>query len=543
MSRARSANPRRAVGRCAIGLWSVCVAFGCAHPSGSTPSAGSSAAPPPPGAATSQETAASGQGAAVATDLSYWRNRADLIRAPAPPEPAELALPAVERWRLPSGLEVLAVPRKGLPIVSFSVAVKAGAYDEQKGENLGVAQFVAAMLRKGTKKRTADQISDAIDFVGGALDSSAGGESSNASCTALAKDAQLCLDLLSDILVRPTFPEPEIPEVRDQLLAALASRYDDPHRLAAEHFDNLLFGESHPDGWVLNPRDVEALRREHLVAFWRTYYRPRNAILAIAGDVDVPVMKRAVAKAFAGWTDAPVPARRPFAIPEARGTRVLVVNKPDLTQATLMFGHPGIRHADPDFYAVTLVNYALGGSDFSSRLMAEVRARRGLTYGIGSSFGAPLYQGAFRVSASSRTETAWSAFTVAVDELKKMKVSGPTPEELAKAKGYYAGSYPFGLQSAARVAGSLVAAELHGLDSGYVRQLPIRLAAVDVAAARAAAAARLKPDGLTVVIVGRADAIIGEIRKAKLPFEQIDYRDPISAADRQSQKRGAAHAP
>lgn len=533
MSRTALAKPRRAIPTCALALWGVSLALGCAHPSGPvTPAADPNQAKSPGGAADRPQIAASGGGATAETDLSFWRNRDDLIRAPTPPAPAELALPPVERWQLPSGLQVLAVPRKGLPIVSFSVAIKAGAYDEQKGENLGVAQFAAAMLRKGTKKRSADQISDAIDFVGGALDSSAGSESSNASCTALAKDAQLCLDLLSDILLRPTFPESEIPEVRDQLLAALASRSDDPHRLAAEHFDNMLFGESHPDGWVLNPPDVEALRREHLVAFWRTYYRPRNAILAIAGDVDLAAMKRAVAKAFAGWDDAPVPARRSFSIPEVRGTRVRVVNKPDLTQATMMFGHAGIRHADPDFYAVTLVNYALGGSDFSSRLMAEVRARRGLTYGIGSSFGAPLYQGAFRVSASSRTETAWGAFTVAVDELKKMKAAGPTEAELAKAKGYYAGSYPFGLQSAARVAGSLVAAELHGLDSAYVQQFPIRLAAVDVTAARAAAAQRLKPDDLTVVIVGRADAIIGEIRKAKLPHEQVDYRAPISSASR-----------
>jgi zinc protease len=467
-------------------------------------------------------------------DSTFWKGRVDLISPPPSPQPVELALPHVDRWRLANGLEVVAVPRRELPIVSFSVAIKAGGYDEEKGRTMGVADFTAAMLRKGTRTRSADQIADAIDSVGGSLDAAAGMESSTVSCSVLAKDAALCLDLLAEMLLRPAFPESEMPEIRDQSLAAIASRFDDPHLLAAEHFNNLLFGDDHPDGWELTAEKVRAITRQALIHYWNTFYRPNNAILAVAGDFDSAAIKLAVARAFVGWGAAPIPRRPVFEIPDGRGMRLLLIDKPELTQATLMFGHPGMKHGDPDWYAATLMNYVLGGSDFSSRLMTEVRSKRGLTYGIGSFFGATLYRGAFRISAATRNETAWDALTVATVELRKMKTTGPTAEELRKAKGYFAGSTPFELESAAGLARAIVAAELHGLGIEYVRRLPVRLSEITQTEAGAAARTRLDPDNLAVVIVGRASAIEPRIRKAGLPFERIDCHAPISSAARRS---------
>jgi zinc protease len=468
---------------------------------------------------------------------TFWKNRTDLIKAPPPPVPAELRLPHVDRWLLKNGLEVVLVARHDLPVASFSIAIKAGAYDEEKGKTLGVADFTASMLRKGTKSRSADEIAGAIDFVGGQLETQASGESSAAGCSALSKDAHLCIDLLSDILLHPTFPEIEMGEQRDQVLAALAGRYDNPHELASEHFDNLLFGEKNPDGWVLMPEDVKKITRDDLVTFWKTYYRPNNAILAVAGDVDPARLRAELEKAFGAWEKAEVPARAEPKVPAVNATRILLVDRPDLTQATMTFGHPGIKHADPDWYAVTLMNYVLGGSDFSSRLMTEVRSRRGLTYGIGSSFGASLYQGAFRVSASTKNSSAWDALVASVAEIRRMKADGPSADEIAKAKGFYAGSYPFKLQGAGEIAGSIVAAELHGMDAAYVKDFPLREGAVDAPTAKAAAAKRLEPDALWVVIVGRAADIEPQLAKSRLPYERIDFKAPISFAARSRLRR------
>ncbi len=466
-----------------------------------------------------------------ASATTFWTGRTDLISAPPPPRPAALALPKVDRFALPNGLNVVVVARKDLPVVSFGIAVQAGGYDEDR-DALGVSDFVAAMLRRGTKSRSADDISRAIDFVGGTLDAQATNEGTTASCSALSKDTGLCLDLLADILLRPSFPESEMADVRDQMLAAIASRYDNPYELATAHFDNQLFGEKHPDGWVLTPAEVGKIGRPALEKFWKTFYRPNRAILAVAGDVDVARLRPLIEKAFRGWTRSEVAVRPTWKIPPLEGTRILLVDRPDLTQATLLLGHAGIKHADPRWYAATLMNYVLGGSDFASRLMIEVRSKRGLTYGISSSFGASLYDGAFRVSAATKNETVWEALLATVNEIRQMKSAGPTPAELDKAKGYYAGSYPFSLQTAAGVAGALVAAELHGLGVAYVRDLPLRLAAVDEAQAQAAARDYLSPDTLLVVIVGKGDVIEPQLAKTGIKYERINFKAPIGSAER-----------
>lgn len=516
--------------------WLLLVAVGCA----SAP-----ASPPKPPAGPGSVEVHYENGVPVAKTkpgTEFWTGRTDLIRAPAPPKPAELVLPPIQRFTLKNGLEVIVVARKELPVVSFGIAVQAGGYDENR-DTLGVSDFVAAMLRRGTKSRSADDISHTIDFVGGTLDARATNESTNATCTALAKDTKLCLDLLSDILLHPSFPESEMGEVRDEMLAAIAARFDNPHELANVHFDNLLYGEKHPDGWVLTPEDVKKITRARLETFWKTFYRPNRAMLAIAGDVDAAKLRAGIEKAFGGWARATVPPRPAWTIPPLTGTRILLVDRPDSTQATIVLGHQGIKHADPRWYAATLMNYVLGGSDFSSRLMIEVRAKRGLTYGIGSSFGASLYEGAFKVLGATKSESTWEALLASVNEIRRMKSEGPNPIELDKAKGYYAGSYPFKLQTAAGVAGALVAAELHGLGVGYVRELPVRLAAVDTAAAKEAAGALLQPDAMQVVIVGKAAAIEPQIRDKGIGYEKINFKDPISAAARAAAANGNGKKP
>jgi zinc protease len=476
-------------------------------------------------------------GAASTEGLAYWKDKQNLLKAPPPPQAAALELPKVERWTLKNGLQIIVVPRKDLPVVSFGVAIRAGGYDEDKSTTLGVSDFTAAMLRKGTdgkgkQKRSADDISNAIDFVGGSLDAGAGLESSSASCSVVAKDTHLCLELLSDILLHPAFPESEMAEVREQMMAGLAARFDSPYELGQAHFDNQLFGEKNPHGWVLEEGDVQKITRDKLVAFWKTFYRPNNAILAIAGDVDPARLRGDVEKAFGKWEKADVPARPAFKMAALKSTRVLIVDKPDLTQSTILLGHRGLRHADPMWFAATLMNYVLGGSDFSSRLMTDVRSKRGLTYGISSSYGASLYDGAFQVVASTKNENVWQALLATVNQIRKMKNDGPTADELAKGKGYYAGSYPFELQTASSVASGIVAAELHGLGLEYVQNFALKMAAVDDNQAKEAAGTLLDPDNLLVVVVGKGDAIEPQIAPTGLRYERIPFKSPISRATR-----------
>jgi zinc protease len=465
-------------------------------------------------------------------EAAPWKDRKDLITAPAPPKASELALPNVERFKLKNGLDVVVVARKELPVVSFSMAVKAGGYDEDKAANLGVADFTAAMLRRGTARRSADDISRAIDFVGGSLEAEAGLEHTQVSCSVLSRDAGLCIDLLSDVLLRPSFPEKEMGEIRDQMQASIVARFDSPRDLATEHFENILFGEKNPRGWVLTAEDVAKLEREHLVAFWKTFYRPGNALLAVAGDVDPAKLRASLEKAFGAWPKGDVPARPPFKMAALKQTRVLIVDRPDLSQATILLGHRGLKHADPMWFPATLMNYVLGGSDFSSRLMTEVRAKRGLTYGIGSSYGASLYDGAFVISAATKNENVWETLVASVNQMRKMKNEGPTAQELDKGKGFYAGSHPFSLQAATGLANAIVGAELHGLGLAYLTQFSVRMAGVEEAQAKEAAGTLLDPDTVLVVVVGKGDVIEPQIKPTGLRYERIGFKEPISHSAR-----------
>jgi zinc protease len=337
--------------------------------------AGCASTPPPPPAPPASAVQVQYENAPGApkdkVNTEYWAGRKDLIHSPAPPKPTELALPPVQRFTLKNGLEVIVVARKELPVVSFGLAVQAGGYDERR-DQLGVSDFVAAMLRRGTKTRSADDISNAIDFVGGMLDAQASNESTTAGCSALSKDAKLCLDLLSDILLHPSFPESEMGEVRDEMQAAVAARFDNPHELANAHFENQLFGEQNPAGWVLTAEDVRKITRADLEQFWKTFYRPNRAILAVAGDVDAAKLRAGIEKAFGGWARGDVAAPAYAAPPALNGRHVYFVQRPNSIQSSIAVGNIVVKRSDPRWYELTVANTIYGGA-FNSRIVRNIR--------------------------------------------------------------------------------------------------------------------------------------------------------------------------
>ena len=301
---------------------------------------GASAPPKPPASPGSidvqyESAPAKPAGPAAST---FWTGRTDLIAAPPPPKPEALALPKIDRFTLANGMQVIVVAAQGAAGRQLrATAVQAGGYDEDR-ENLGVSDFVAAMLRKGTKSgsktRSADDISRAIDFVGGARSTrrprTRGPRSPVRRCRRTRRSASTSC---SDVLLHPSFPESEMGDVRDQMLAAVASRYDNPGELAEAHFDNQLFGEKHPNGWVLTADDVRKIDRAKLTKFWKTFYHPNHAILALAGDVDAAHLRVQLEKAFHDAGRARTRPRGPAGrsrLPPGRADHLLV-DRPDLT--------------------------------------------------------------------------------------------------------------------------------------------------------------------------------------------------------------------
>jgi zinc protease len=458
-----------------------------------------------------------------------WTGRKDLIQPPAPMAPQKLALPPVERFTLPNGLEVMVVKDARLPVVSMQLAIKAGRADEPHA-TLGISEYTADMLVKGTKKRKALDIAKAVDFVGGGITVDASFEATVASCKVMSKSLSMCLDVLPDIVINPTFPKDEMAQVREQLIAQIHQRYDDAGTLASLHVQNLLWGDDHVRGWVIDDAAVRAIQQGDLQKWHDTWFSPSNAILAVAGDVDPKKLKADLTKAFGGWKNTKTPPHPKYAEPKYSGRKLRLVDKPHQTQTQIRVGQLGIRHDDPRFFDTLVWNYVLGGGDFSSRLMQAVRVKGGKTYGASSTFDRNLDRGSFVVQTFTRNSEAVATTKMVMDEIAKMAKDGPTQAEVTDAITNIAGSYGTHFESASDVTGALLGAELHGFTDDYISGYALRVGQVDAASAKSAAHAILDPDDLVVVLVGDAAELEPQLKKEGWKYEKVTFTDPIGHA-------------
>lgn len=408
------------------------------------------------------------------------------------------------RFVEPNGLTVLVLEQHALPILQLHALVKVGSAQDQP-EKAGLANLVSSLLDEGTTTRSATQIAGQIDFVGGSLATRAGEDFTTASAKVLAKDTDLGFDLLADILLRPAFAEPEVERIRNLILGEIQSQKDEPGMVAGKAFNQLVF-EGHPYRWPVNGTEetIVGISREDIRHFHAAEYLPNQTILAIVGDITVEETRRLVAKHFGAWKRGTPPPRP--------GSRASPIEKPvtkfiekDLTQATIMVGHLGISRMNPDFYAVSVMNYILGAGGFSSRLMESIRDKQGLAYGVMSTFEANLMPGAFAVSLQTRNETANQALASVLSELKGIREAPVSDQELAEAKAYLIGSFPLRLDTTQKLAQVLSLVEFFGLGLDYFTQYPRWIERVTKDDVFRVAQQYLHPDRYALVLVGNLE--------------------------------------
>jgi len=460
------------------------------------------------------------------SDQDPWTGRDDLIQAP-PLKPAQaVTLPTVERFTLPNGLEVMIVKSDRLPTVAMQLAIRAGRGEEPLAR-LGVAELTANVLPKGSKKKSALAIAQAIDFVGGSITADASFEATWVSCSTLAKDTKTCLELLPEMITQPSFPQGEIDKAKAAMLADISRRLDDTGALANAELQNLLWGNDHVRGWVTSAAWINQLDRDDLIAWHKTWFVPANAQLAIAGDVDLAKLKKELVRAFGGWKKGPVPARPRYPDPVRRAAVVRLVDKPGLTQTQIRVGQLGLRHDDARFFPTLVWNYALGGGAFSSRLMTVVRSQGGKSYGASTTFDRNLERGSLVATTFTRTEETVATLKLVLDELGKMRDGGPNADEVEAAIANLAGSYALRLAGADDVAAALVTADLHGLSQRYVTDFPLLVANVTTEDAAEAARDLLRPETAAIVLVGDGAKVGPQLEAAGIPFEKVAFTDAI----------------
>jgi zinc protease len=447
---------------------------------------------------------------------------AAFAQAPTSPPPAApvrpAALPPFQEAVLPNGLRLLVVESHEQPVVSMSLSFPAGGRYDPAGRE-GLADMVAGLLTKGAGGKTADEVSAAIEGVGGSIGASAGADFLTIRADALTPNLGLAFGLMADAVTRPAFAPAELSLLRTQTLSGLRLELAQPSSLASRYFARELYG-ANPYARRPVPKSIEAITRDDLVRFQRLRLRPGGALLVVAGDVTLATARRLAMKALAGWTGAAPVAARAAAPPARAATDILLVHRPGSVQSNIVVGNTTFGPTDPRFYALTLANRVLGGGA-ASRLFMILREQKSWTYGAYSDFTRPAGIGAFHANTEVRTEVTDSALREMLTQLRRIG-SDPVPaDELTAARDALVGSFPLSLQTADDVAGAVAQARLLGLPANYLATYRTRLAAVPAAAVSAAAHSAIRPDRAVIVVVGDATKLYDRL-KAIAPVRLVD---------------------
>jgi zinc protease len=451
--------------------------------------------------------------------------------APRPLAARDVAFPPYEIRTLSNGMRVVVVMHHEQPVVTLRLLLQAGSVCDPQGKS-GVAALTAALLDQGTTTRSAEQIADTIDSIGGALGAAAGNDLSFANVIVMKDSLALGFDLLSDVVRNPAFKQEEIDRQRQQSMSGHRVNLEDPDYVASLVFDRLVYG-FHPYGLpeTGTPESVGSITAADLREFHQRFYLPNNAILAVVGDIAADEAFAGAERVFGNWprrevvpvsvADPPVPTRR-----------LIVVNKPDAVQTEIRVGHLGIERGHKDYLAVDLAIKILGGEG-SNRLHRVLRSERGLTYGAEATMQSLKSSGDFMAETDTRTETTVEVLRLIVDEFQKLQRERVRERELADAQAYLAGSFPLTIETPDAIAAQILNVLFYGLPLSEIENYRERVNAITVDDIQRVASQYLKPDRLSVVLVGNAQGFVRQLKGVGFgTFEVINLSDlDLTAAD------------
>lgn len=415
-------------------------------------------------------------------------------------------LPEAKRIKLPNGLVVLLLERHELPLTSAILVVRSGALADPAGKE-GVASVTAALLRKGTTTRSADQISESADFIG--LNFSAGStlEDSSVSADFLSRDTAKALGLMADVVEHPSFPQDEVTKLIAQRQDQLRASKDNPQAVIRAYFAHALYGD-HPYGRPAGGTELTlgAITRGDVTGFYAKNYTPGNAVLAIAGDFKTAEMEAQVKEMFGAWKGAaPAPVAVP-ALPPIAGKHVVLIDKPDATQTYFAIGNVGLSGTSPDRAPVEIVNTLFGGR-FTSMFNEELRIKSGYSYGANSGFAMYQAPGPFEMLTFTRNATTEPAIDKSFEVLAKLHTHPLTEADLTSAKNYVRGTFPPSLETTPSLVRQLALLETQGISRAEFNKELVDEQATTLAEANRVIDKDFPSDNYVLVIIGKASEI------------------------------------
>lgn len=450
---------------------------------------------------------------------------------PAPPRSASIPKPVEQT--LPNGLRVIVIERRESPLVSAQLIIKNGG-EVDPPELAGLADMTANLLTKGTQTRDATKIADEIESLGGSLESSARWDSSSATVGVMSSKISQAMEILADVVRRPTFKSEEVERLRQQYLDSLTLALGEPGSIARFVAARVVFGDA-PYGHPLSGT-TESLTRitpADIVKMHGRYYRPDNAILVIGGDITSKDALALATKYFGDWQKPSTPM--PDVSTSAPNTssakpRVVVIDKPDAGQAAVYLARTGINRTDPDFFRGIVTNSVLSG--YSGRLNQEIRIKRGLSYGAGSALDTRRQVGPFVASAQTKNESGAEVAELLLGEVSKLSSAPPADTELTPRKAVLIGNFSRSLETVDGVVSQLGLLALYGVGLDEINRYINSVQAIKSEDVQKFAGTRLDAKTSNIIIVGNAKLFLPELQKKYpnvevIPMSELDLNTAL----------------
>jgi zinc protease len=454
------------------------------------------------------------------------------VAPPPPAAPREAKLPQPVEKTLDNGLRVIVVPKHDIPLVAARLLVKTGAAADPAGRD-GLADLTATVLTKGTKTRTAEQIARGVEALGATLAADADWDATSIDLSVMSSNLPKALEYVADVARNATFAKEELERERAQAIDALQVELTEPRPLAQLVATRLVFGDT-PYGHNLGglPSTLSKITRADLVKFHSTHYRPDNSVLVLAGDVKAEDAFRLAEAQFGKWPNGGRASARP-AQAETRAAstpRIVVIDMPESGQAAVVVARRGIRRSDPAYMHALVVNSILGGG-YSSRLNQEIRIKRGLSYGAGSSFDARADVGPFQAATQTKHESAAEVAGIITAEMGRLGSADVVETELTPRKAALTGEFAQSLETTSGIVNRISALALHALPLSDINRYISGVQSVTAADVRKFAGTNLGGKDVNIVVAGNAKQFLEPLKQQfgdveVIPVAELDLASP-----------------
>jgi predicted Zn-dependent peptidase len=430
-------------------------------------------------------------------------------KAPEPGPAREIQLGDYEQFSLNNGLRVILVENNKLPRVSYSLSLVHNPVLE--GDKAGYVSISGDLLGRGTSTMTKAEIDEAIDFIGASFNTSANGIFGSS----LTKHQDAMLEVFTDVLYNPSFPEEELNKIVTQVMSGLAQAKEDPQSIANNVSSVLNYSKEHPYGEVETEETVQNVTIEDCRMYYDKYFRPDNAILTIVGDIDMDKAKEEVNKFFAQWEKPaePLVQEEMISVRFPESTEVAFAPRESAVQSLIQIGYPvELAMGSADAVKVSVMNTILGGGSFMGRLMQNLREDKAYTYGARSSIGPDQHIASFTAFASVRNEVTDSAIVQFLYEMDRMIKENVTEEDLSMAKSVLSGSFARSMESPQTIARFAYNTIRYNYPADYYQNYLQNLEAVSIEDVREMAKKYIRPDRAHIVVVGNKAEVADKLK-------------------------------